>query len=360
MQYKLLSNNRLDRFYVFARMINHTRKKTKYAQNRVKMIGGGYNGSEREFRDVVVAYWKKYGVKPKKFWYDLYCNGKTGYDPRFVPDAMWYRSIIPHFNNILLRQAYVDKAMYSRLLQGVKKPDTIVKRIDGRYYNGDQDMPISREEAEAICEKETHLILKPSTYSGGGAGVQFYDNAGADAKPIGELFDSYASGFVVQRIVKQHPDLARINSSSLNTVRVMSFRFKGQVRVLSAQLRMGGAGSRVDNISSGGISCAVQDDGRLREKAVNRKSQWTDEHPSGIKFRDIRVPSYEKIVETVKRLHASLPYFDIIGWDFAVDEDGEPVFIEFNVMPEQNQIGNGSPTFGDLSEEVFDEVFQNK
>lgn len=357
MSYKLLSNNLVDKMYVRVRMIRHTIKKSNYAKKRVKMIGGGYKGSRQEFQDTVLKYWRQYGVKPKRYWYSLYCDGKNEYDPRFVPDSMWYREIIPHFNNILLRQAYVDKGMYSRLFKNDKKPETVVKRMGGYYYNGDGDEPISREEAESICEREEHLILKPSTYSGGGAKVVFFDNNEENTKRIGDIFDSYTSGFVAQRLVRQHPDLAKINKDSLNTVRVLSFRFKGEVHILSAQLRMGSAGSRVDNISAGGISCAIRPDGRLAEKAVNRKSEWTDRHPSGIKFQDIRVPSYDRIIETAKRLHCQLPYFDIIGWDFAVDDVGDPVLIEFNVMPEQNQIGSGTPTFGDLSDEVFKDVY---
>ena len=100
----------------------------------------------------------------------------------------------------------------------------------------------------------------------------------------------------------------------------------------------------------------IKPDGWLVEKSVTRKSEWTDQHASGIKFKDIKVPSYDRILDTVKQLHPKLPYFNIIGWDFAVDEAGDPVFIEFNIMPEPNQISCG-PTFGDLSEEVFRDVF---
>ena len=359
MSYKLLSNNLVDKLYVTARMFRHSMKKSNYARKRVKMIGGGYKGSAREYREVVRAYWKKYGVTPQKFWYALYCNGQDKYDPRYIPDSMWYRVILPHFNNILLRQAYVDKGMYSRLLLDVKKPETIVKRIGGYYFNGDGDQPITRQEAEALCEKEDHLILKPSTYSGGGAGVVFFDNSEKHDKRIGEIFDSYTSGFVAQRLVKQHPDLARINNTSLNTIRVVSFRFKGEVHILSTILRMGGVGSRVDNISAGGISCVIKPDGWLVDKAVTRKSVWTDEHASGIKFKDIKVPSFDKVVETARKLHGMLPYFDIIGWDFAVDENGEPVCVEYNVMPEPNQISCG-PTFGDLTDAVLEDVFLNQ
>ena len=298
MRYRLLSNNRLDRMYVFARMIRHTRKKTKYARKRVKMIGGGYHGTNREYREVVCRYWKKYGEKPQKFWYDLFCSGKEAYDPRYIPDSLWFRKILPYFNNMLLRVAYVDKGMYSRLLTDVKKPVTVVKRIGGYYYNGDGETAVTRSEAEALCGQEEHLIFKPSAYTGGGAGVLFFDNEDR-TKSAADIFDRYTSGFVAQRIVRQHPDLARINEGSLNTVRVVSFRFGGEVHILSTILRMGGVGARVDNISAGGISCRIEADGRLAEKAVTRKSEWTDEHPSGLKFRDITVPGFDRIIETV-------------------------------------------------------------
>ena len=359
MKYRLLSHNRLDRMYVFLRMIRHTRTKSKYARKRVrKIIHGGYNGTNKEFREVVCRYWKQYGEKPQKYWFDLYCVGKEAYDPRYITDPIWFRKIIPYFNNLVLRQAYVDKGMYNRLMTDVKKPETVVKRVGGYYYDGDGETAITRSEAEALCEQEEQLIFKPSTYTGGGSGVTFFDNENRDLS-AGELFDRFTAGFVAQRLVKQHPDLARINKDSLNTVRVVSFRFKGEVHILSTILRMGGIGSRVDNLSSGGMSCRIEADGRLAEKSVNKKSEWKEEHPSGLKFRDITVPSFDKIIETVKRLHLTLPYFDLIGWDFAVDESGAPVFIEFNVMPEQNQLSCG-PSFGELTDEVLAAVYGDK
>ena len=325
---------------------------------RVKRIDGGYRGSIQEYRDIVLRYWSRYGLKPKKDWYDLYCAGRNAYDPRFIPDPIWFHDIVPYFNNLRMNLAYVDKGIYNRLLFDVKKPETVVKCSAGYYYNGDGEEPITREEAENLCLREEHLILKPSLGSKG-AGILFYDS-GKDDTNISSLFDAMGKNFVVQKLVSQHPDLARLNPDSLNTIRLLSFRFKGEVHVLSAQLRIGGSGSRVDNVSAGGSACAVYPDGRLHEKSVTRKSTWTDETANGIKLSTIRIPNYSAVVETVKRLHCELPYYNIIGWDFAVDQDGEPVFIEFNTKPGQNQIGGREPTFGDLTDEVLDEVFIKK
>ena len=245
------------------------------------------------------------------------------------------------------------------MLPDVKKPETIVKNIAGFFYNGDKDALITEAEAVNLCQQEEHLIIKPSVLSGSGKDVTFYDRDNKDTRSIPDIFKKFGTNFVVQRLVKQHSDLAKVNPGSLNTIRVVSFHFKGEVHILSTILRMGGVGARVDNISAGGISCVIKPDGWLAEKAVTRKSDWTDEHPSGIKFKDIKVPSYDKIIDTVKRLHPTLPYFGIIGWDYAVDECGDPVFVEFNIMPEPNQISCG-PTFGELSEEVFKDVFVEK
>ena len=164
--------------------------------------------------------------------------------------------------------------------------------------------------------------------------------------------------FIVQKLVKQHDDLKAINPTSLNTLRVMSFFFQGKVHILSAQLRMGSGGARVDNYSSGGYACNVQMDGRLSERAVSSNG-WATEHPSGIAFKDIVVPSFDRVIEIINEEHKKIPYLNIIGWDFGIDENGDPVFIEMNEGPQDNQNGSG-PTFGDMTEDVLDEVFIKK
>lgn len=333
--------------------------RTVDAKARVKRIGGGYHGSKQEYRDTVLKYWSKYGIKPQKVWYDLYCDGMDAYNPYFIPDPVWFHDIIPYFNDSSRKDAYADKGMFNRILLDVKKPETVVKNMAGYYYNGDREQLIGRDEAEELCSQEEHLIFKPFRGSGG-KGISFFDKGEKTRDDLHKMFSDYGSGFVAQRIVKQHTDLARLNPSSLNTIRVLSFHFKGEVHILSSQLRIGGSGSRVDNVCAGGFACSIYPDGRLCERSVTRKSTWTDETPSGVKLASVRVPNYEGVVETVKRLHCELPYFNIIGWDFSVGEDETPIMIEYNMRPAQNQIGGREPTFGDLTDEVLDEVFIKK
>ena len=336
------------------------KKNAKLTKMRLKTIGGGYNGSKEEYRRIVLKYWKKYKKKPEKCWYDLYCVGMKSYDPRFIPNSFWLLYILTYYNHNQAWYWYTDKGLYNRFLPGIKKPETVVKRIRDCYYNGDRDIMITEDMAKRLILQEEQLIIKPTQDTFGGQGIVFYDRGEAESFDIDYVLRSFDKGFVAQRIIKQHPDLARINKDSVNTIRVITFRFMGEYHVLSTILRMGRSGSRVDNTTAGGCACPIKPDGWLVEKAVNRKTEWMDRHESsGILFKDIRVPSFGRILEIAKEAHSKMPLFDLIGWDFAVDENGDPVMIEYNLMPEQNQI-SGGPTFGDLTDDVLDDVFIKK
>lgn len=348
----------VDHFYVWCKTTKFCIRAALGIHKRVKVIGGGYRGSREEFQKVK-NYWKKYGVRPQEVWYKLYGDQTHVYDPRYIPDTLWFGKILPYYNNLLFMRAYTDKGMLDRFLPDVKQPETVVKNIAGIFYTGDNKV-ISEKEAIALCQAEECLIFKPSVDSGAGRLIQFYDRDKMDPSVVAQYFDEYKGNYIAQKLVKQHPALNSIHAKSLNTIRAISFHFENEVHILSAQLRMGAGDARIDNYSAGGIACAIKEDGTLVDEAITKQYTWTDRHPSGIPFNTIQVPHYDKVVEAIKRLHPMLPYYNIIGWDFAIDENGEPVLIEFNVTPGQNEIGSRKPSFGDLTERVLDDVFIHK
>ena len=348
----------VDRTYIKIKGFNKIRTVKKDAKKRLKIINGGYQGKKGEFEEVVKPYWKSYGIEPKKSWYQIYCDGKGAFDPRYIPDDMWEGTIYPYFNNIVWGRAYADKCAYDRIFPALIKPRTIIKNSCGRFYDGTQNI-ISREEAVRLCTKEDRFIVKFTTFSSGGLNIRVFERGEVNEQEIRAFFDKYEVNFIVQELVEQHPELAKIHATSLNTLRVISFCFKGNVHILSAQLRMGSGEARIDNYSSGGYACNVNRDGRLSEKAVSKAEGWATTHPCGLAFKDIIVPNYEDVLNVIREEHPKLPQMNIIGWDFAIGKNGEPVFIEINVTPESNQNGSG-PTFGDLTEEVLEDVFIKK
>lgn len=200
------------------------------------------------------------------------------------------------------------------------------------------------------------LIIKKSVLSSGGKSISLYE------KPTvaDEIFNKYKRNFVVQEVVRQHPVLSDLNPTSLNTIRIISFNFKGEVRILISALRVGAEGSCVDNISLGGFAFGVNDYGMLIPTAREYWG-WPVRHPKSedIKKNKTAIPSYDKIIEIIKEQHPRFPHFGFIAWDFAVDNESRPVVVELNlynfaVQPFQEAAGR--PFLGEMTEEVLKET----
>ena len=313
---------------------------------------------DREYRSAVVPYWKPFGIKPKKHWYRIYCDRSEHIAPEYIPDDIWFHKIIPHFNTLLFAQALQDKNQHGLLVPGIKRPKTVVKNIAGVFYDDDYNL-LTEDEAVARCLNAGRFLFKPAVGSGKGHDIRFYNGSDLDTATVKGLFAKYGNrNFMVQEKMKQHRDMAKIYEKSLNTIRIVTFLYHNEVHILSIILRAGSGGSEIDNVSQGGYACKVNMDGTLDPLAVNRRGEWVPKHPSGTVFAEVKIPGFDKLLRTVKDAAAKIAHFKILGWDFAIDEDGEPVFIEYNVIPGQNQKTWG-PTFGAMTREVLEDVFIN-
>ena len=129
-----------------------------------------------------------------------------------------------------------------------------------------------------------------------------------DQKSLISAIDGLKANFIVQEAVKQHAVLAALNPSSLNTIRVVSFLFEGTIYILSSILRMGASDIRSIILVRVDSPCPIQANGRLTEKGVNRKAEWVTENQHGIRFADVIVPSYDKIIAMIKEQHLKLAH----------------------------------------------------
>ena len=311
---------------------------------------------EREFRKLVLPYWKKYGIKPDKNAFKVFCEGKT-VDPRYISNEIWQTDITMHFNNIVSYRNLGDKNLQPFFVPTLNKAKTLARSIFGTYRD-EQFLPMDAARLCTVCREAGDVVLKLSYLSSCGDGIRFFHMDDWSDEDFCATLSEIRDDFVLQTVIHQHPTLASINPS-INTIRILTFRFRGEVHVLSAVLRMGSGDSKVDNVAKGGFACPVQSDGRLSKYAVSRVSKTNAVHPSGVVFADVVIPNYAHVLEKVKEAADNMPYFNLLGWDIAIGEDGEPIFIEFNVRPEQNQKTCG-PSFGDLTEDVLDEVFGKK
>lgn len=85
---------------------------------------------------------------------------------------------------------------------------------------------------------------------------------------IDEIFDGYGSHFIVQEKQSQHSALSKLNESSLNTIRVITYwRVCGEIVPLYTIQRIGMKGKTTDNVGSGGINVKINWYGRLDQYA---------------------------------------------------------------------------------------------
>lgn len=159
--------------------------------------------------------------------------------------------------------------------------------------------------------------------------------ASGTSEPLEALFarlGAHADGWVIQERVEQHPLLAKINASSVNTVRLMTLVAEsGEVGVIGAVLRMGVGHSEIDNTEGGGIFAPIElDHGTLAHATSQFGRSDHDVHPdSGARIRGMTVPHWKAVREVATRAHRLLPFPRTLGWDIAVTLDG-PVIIEVN------------------------------
>ena len=312
-------------------------------------------------KESLVLFYKSYYPEITPLFHEWYFEKCGIFDVNYIPSDLYFGYIDPYFNNWDHAEFVGNKCMYDILWGGVKQPETVVFRMNGMWFEASRRI-IKYEEAEQKLKRESEVFLKIATDSFGGHGVYYYFMPDGE-KDIYRKIDQIKEDIIIQRPVRQHPSLAQLNVSSVNTIRVMSFLTAGGVKILSRIVRIGQAGSRVDNASSGGLTCGITEKGVLKKYAYNQKGNRTEEHPdSHIRFENLKIEGVEKIDRVIQNIHCRLPHFRLISWDFSIDETGEPVLIEANINyggVEIHQINNG-PIFGNKTKEILEEVFQKK
>lgn len=317
--------------------------------------------SSEQLSDVQDAWkdiWDTGLVDP--LWVQVY-SGKTGiYSPEYVGSDIHYYNVEWSKIDFDYLRAFLDKNYMDVILPCVKHPTTLIRKIHGQYLDVGFN-PITKQQAvDKLFENlEPGVVVKISRASSGGKIVRFL---GKDSTmdDISDALD-VDRDVAVQLVMRQHPEMAKMNASSVNTIRIICIILDGESIPLSAVVRIGNSGSRVDNFSSGGVGCGVKPDGHLNDCGYTQKGERYDVHPNGFVFSEGFVPNFDKALEAVKRCHMHVPMFGVASWDIAIDADGEPVLIEYNVGGagiDIQQYNNG-PLYGKYRERIIADAFKN-
>lgn len=295
----------------------------------------------------IKTFYSNYGLlKVDTDWHRFYSGSSGDFSSKYLPENLFYLEIEPFFNKLDFSLSLSDKNLTKRLFSETKQPETILNNINGFFYS--RNGLITLEEAEKICNIPEEMILKPTIETGGGKGVRLFtchdNNTNQNNQSVYEFLKNGGKNYIIQKKIKQHSIMARLNETSLNTFRVMTLLFGNEVFILSSIVRMGRMGSLTDNSSGGGISCGVEKEGNLKRIGYEFSGASFNKTDSGIEFININLPFMDKVKNVVENLHKTLPYFKIVSWDLAIDDEEDVVLIEYNVKGQEinfHQLNNG-------------------
>lgn len=308
-------------------------------------------------------YYAKYGFKfstvESKYYKE--CTGVES--DLYLPIAFYNKCLYPFLNPDSWRMGYCDKNMFPRLLNikeaqehvDILIPEYVAYCDNGRFFVNEDRLCTKEEAIKEVIDFGEDFIIKPTIDSSHGSGITKVEASNINEEYLEKLFAEYGDNFTIQKLIKQHPDLAAYNPTSVNTIRITTYQdFNGNVKVLYASQRFGGKGKVYDNADdpngSGGF-CPINADGTVKREVHryrNLKVTPLDESVPGV------TPCFEKVIEAVKFLHTRFPQFALIGWDMTVTTDGHPLVIEYNFFP---GLGTGQIAHGPIfSKEDLDEI----
>ena len=318
-------------------------------------------------RQEILKFWKPYckGFYANRSWdirwFDIYNRTNVfGFDlRRYIPDSYYFYVIDRYLNQSQAAAALDDKNLYDLYFHDVPQPKTICRKegdvfLDAAYNIIDENVAIR------LCKDVGKVILKPSVATCAGAGISVWN---ADKNTEEELHNMMTARpyFVVQEFLTQSPALSQFNASTVNTMRIVTLLFQGEIHVVTAVLICGGKDAVTNHLHAGGICCGIHSDGHLFHTAFDGKLNPYKVHPNGAVFADCVIPNYQQCTDLVKSIAPRLCHTSrMISWDVTLDEHSQPVLIEANLRWGGSVQIAGGPVFGDMTEDVLKEIVSKK
>lgn len=300
------------------------------------------DSEKRELKDV----WGKYANSEEFLLYKKHKKSNANISD-YVPWEFYLNKLDPFYCKSIESRIIDNKNYYDLFFYDFLQPKTIVRYMNGEFLDEKYKL-ISKDEFIKRCIEQKNLIIKPALLSNGGSGIKFW-NSGDSIENLIRSVECNDST-IVQEVISQHADMAKLHYKSINTLRLITFLCEGEVHIITSFIRMGRNNSLLDNSCSGGLFCGVLSNGILDSIAFDSVGHEYTQHPtSGIIFSGYKIPSYSECIQLVKRV---APRFSniakIIPWDIAIAGNGEPMIIETNFgWPDivDGQITSG-PLFG--------------
>lgn len=336
---------------------------TKRLKAKFKLYGPYkkvYKWSKYEKINAHKALYIKYGFKVNSEWYKYFTLVRQEENPFYLPEDIWHVKLEPVLNHRSFAKAFNDKNLFHLLDYKELFPFAFAHVIEGVCYDTSFNA-IDKHKLLNLIPSDKPFVVKKSIDTGGGKGVKLYDSK--ELISLDLLFETHGNNFVIQEKVVQHQWFEQFNATSVNTIRVVTYRSvrDEKVHVIQTLFRVGKKGSFVDNQSSGGIAIGIDTNGRLNSWGTDKLSEKFSVI-NGVEINNsIFIPDYNRLLSTCidlakKRFHERVLVFDT--WRDVNNNIRLLEINNINIGIEDLQKNNG-PLFGDFTEEILDYCSKN-
>ena len=206
------------------------------------------------------------------------------------------------------------------------------KIFDNKFLTYQKFMPFYKREVLLVDSEDDRPAFEDFTGRSGAYVVKPVKAAMGDGFRIveegenvtfEELMESYGGSFLLEELIVQDPELAKLHPQSVNTLRIPTIRFDDETIVFYPRLRIGQHGVRVDNAGAGGLVCNIDlESGRILS-ASDKAGNVAEKHPdTGEQIIGMTIPRWDEAVAMVKELAEVVPSSRYISWDLALTKDG--------------------------------------
>ena len=308
-------------------------------------------------------YLENYGKKIPYTWHRHYTAFTGNFDVSYLPELIYAAEFenYMHDSNAYCK-VLADKNLLPYFAQaaGIKISRTLLSRVNGMFRNG-QNEPVSKKDFESLFGTIAEAFIKPSVGSNSGLGCCVVNmQNGTDiisGQTAAEIINDLGPDFIVQERLHSHPAVAALYPHSVNTFRIVTYRWKEEILHARVLMKIGRGGQNVENAHAGGIFVAVEDDGTLHSTAFTEFNQQFTQHPdTHIVFEGYKIPHVPELIAAAKKMHALIPQIGIYHWDFVLDEQGIPTIMEANTGTGgigSIQMAHGKGLFGNKTAEIL-------
>lgn len=331
---------------------------------RKKMINSIQLTKEQKLK-IDTFYKKNYGKKIPYVWHQNYMAHSGEFNEKQFPELL-YTPEFEHFMNMWPEYCYVyeDKNVLPLLADKakVKMPKIILSVTKGVLRDSNYNV-LEENEAVEVLSHASKVFIKPTVESCSGEGclvaefINGKDIIGGKTAHDMVCWLKEKKDMVVQERVVCHESISRLYSGSVNTFRILSYRWKNEIICPSAIMRVGRGNAYVDNAHAGGMFVAINGDGVLKGNAVTEFNEQFVEHPdSKILFDGYKIDLFPRCIDAAVKVHEMMPQVGVVNWDFTIDESGNPVLIEVNLFGCGiwiYEMVHGEGAFGNNTEEIL-------